>query len=124
MMWKGILTVAMLIVSNVFMILAWYGHLNWFKDWEFNAKTYLVIVLVSWGIALLEYAVQVPANRLGAMQTGGPFSLLQLKVIQEVVTLLVFVFFTSFVFKTGGLHWNHVAAFVCLVLAVHFVFMK
>ncbi|MBP5259105.1 MAG: DMT family protein [Paludibacteraceae bacterium] len=122
MMWKGILTIVMLIVSNIFMILAWYGHLKWFKNWDFNGKTYLIIVLVSWGIALLEYAVQVPANRLGAQATGGPYSLLQLKIIQEVITLAVFVIFSAVVFKTGGLSWNHLAALVCVVLAVFFVF--
>jgi uncharacterized protein (DUF486 family) len=82
------------------------------------------VILFSWGVALFEYCAQVPANRIGFIGNGGPFSLMQLKIIQEVITLLVFTIFSTIVFKGEALQWNHIAAFVCLVLAVYFVFMK
>ena len=84
----------------------------------------LAVVLFSWVIALAEYSCQVPANRIGFLGNGGPFSLMQLKVIQEVITLIIFTVFTTVLFKGETLHWNHFAAFVCLVLAVYFVFYK
>ena len=114
----------MLIVSNVFMTFAWYGHfkLNELKistDWPL-----IVVILFSWGIAFLEYCVMVPANRIGFKDYGGPFNLLQLKVIQEVISLTVFTVIILLVFKSESIHWNHIAAFACLVLAVFFVFLK
>lgn len=119
------LTVALLVVANIFMTFAWYGHLKLQEMKVFTSATPLVvIVLVSWGIALVEYFFQVPANRIGYQGNGGTFSLMQLKVIQEVITLVVFTLFTVLFFKGETLHWNHFAAFVCLVLAVYFVFMK
>lgn len=75
-------------------------------------------------ISLSEYTFQIPANRLGFSGNGGPFSLMQLKIIQEVITLVIFTVFTTVLFKGESLHWNHLAAFVCLILAVYFVFMK
>jgi uncharacterized protein (DUF486 family) len=81
-------------------------------------------VLISWGIALFEYFFQVPANRIGFKNNGGPFSLVQLKVIQEVITLLVFTIFTLIAFKNETLKWNHAIGFLFLVLAVYFVFKK
>ena len=78
----------------------------------------------NWGIALLEYSCQVPANRIGYEGNGGAFSLMQLKVIQEAITLVVFTVFTVVFFRGETLQWNHFAAFVCLILAVYFVFMK
>ena len=80
--------------------------------------------LIFMGIALAEYSFQIPANRIGFNGNGGPFSLMQLKVIQEVITLIVFTIFTTVLFKGEALHWNHFAAFICLILAVYFVFMK
>ena len=119
------ITIGLLIVSNIFMTFAWYGHLKLQEMNVFTSNTPLYIVIaVSWGIALLEYCAQVPANRMGFSGNGGPFSLMQLKVIQEVVTLTVFTVFTVVFFKGESLHWNHFAAFVCLILAVYFVFMK
>ena len=121
---KGyIVTILLLIVSNVFMTLAWYGHLKLqstgiSKNWPL----YLVI-LVSWGIALLEYSFQVPANRMGYQENGGPFSLFQLKIIQEVITLTVFTIVAMFMFSGEKLHWNHIAAFLCLIGAVCFTFL-
>ncbi len=75
-------------------------------------------------VMLNEYTFQIPANRLGFSGNGGPFSLMQLKIIQEVITLVIFTVFTTVLFKGESLHWNHLAAFVCLILAVYFVFMK
>ena len=113
---KVFYTILLLIVSNIFMTFAWYGHLK-LQEMKVSTNWPLYgVILFSWMIALAEYACQVPANRIGFMGNGGPFSLMQLKVIQEVITLIIF---------TGeSLHWNHFAAFICLVLAVYFVFYK
>jgi len=121
---KIFLTIGMLIISNIFMTLAWYGHLKMREFKWFDALPVFVIILISWGIALFEYCFQVPANRLGFNENGGPFSLLQLKVIQEVVTLTVFVVFSMIVFKNETFRWNHVVGFILLVLAVYFIFKK
>lgn len=120
----GVYTILLLIASNVFMTLAWYGHLKLQQVGTISHMPLYGVILFSWAIALVEYAFQVPANRLGFVGNGGPFTLMQLKIIQEVITLIVFVLFSTLAFKTGGLHWNHIAAFVCLILAVYFVFMK
>ncbi len=119
------LTIGLLIISNIFMTFAWYGHLKLQDMKIFTSSTPLyIVILVSWGIALLEYSCQVPANRIGFQGNGGPFSLMQLKVIQEAITLVIFTVFTVVFFRGESLHWNHFAAFVCLILAVYFVFMK
>lgn len=121
---NGWLTIGLLVVSNIFMTFAWYGHLKLQQMNVFTSNTPLyVVILVSWGIALLEYTCQVPANRMGYAGNGGAFTLMQLKVIQEVITLAVFTIFTVLFFRGESLHWNHFAAFVCLILAVYFVFM-
>lgn len=121
---KGIATIALLVLSNVFMTLAWYGHLK-FKDWKWFEQAGLIgIILISWGLAFFEYCFQVPANRIGFQSNGGPFSLLQLKVIQEVITLVVFVLFSWLFFKTETLKWNHLVGMCFLVLAVYFIFKK
>lgn len=121
---KAILTIGLLILSNTFMVIAWYGHLK-FAEWKWFSKMGLVsIVLISWGIALFEYMFQVPANRIGFKENGGPFSLIQLKVIQEVVTLVVFAIFTLIVFKTETFRLNHILSFLFLILAVYFMFKK
>ena len=83
-----------------------------------------IVITFSWVIAFFEYSCQIPANRIGFVGNGGPFSLMQLKVIQEVITLIIFTVFTTVFFKGETLHWNHLAAFVCLIAAVYFVFMK
>lgn len=122
---KGFYTIGLLIVSNIFMTFAWYGHLKLKQEYSWFASLTLIgVVLFSWSIALFEYLCQIPANRIGFVDNGGPFSLLQLKVIQEVISLIVFTVFTTLFFKGEALHWNHLAAFICLVLAVYFVFMK
>jgi uncharacterized protein (DUF486 family) len=103
-------TIVLLIFSNIFMTIAWYGHLKYRQD------TLWKVILISWGIAFFEYCLQVPANRIGAER----FSPVQLKVIQEVITLAVFGVFTTLYFGTH-LRWNHAAA-LCLVAAAFFVF--
>jgi len=121
---KPLLTIFLLTLSNTFMTFAWYGHLR-FKEmkWSQNLPI-LTIILISWGIALFEYILQVPANRIGFKGYGGPFSLVELKVIQEVITLVVFVIFSLVLFKTETFRWNHVIGFVLLVGAVYFIFKK
>ena len=119
---KGLYTILLLILSNSFMTMAWYGHLK-FSEWKWFSKLGLIaIVLLSWGIALFEYCFQVPANRIGFVDNGGPFSLVQLKVIQEVVSLTVFTIITGFLFQGEGLHWNHAVSFFFLIVAVYFAF--
>jgi uncharacterized protein (DUF486 family) len=121
---KTLSTIVLLALSNTFMTLAWYGHLK-FKDMNWSKSLPLIsVILISWGIALFEYMLQVPANRIGYKNYGGPFSLVELKVIQEVITLTVFVLFSLLFFKTETFRWNHVIGFVFLVLAVYFVFKK
>lgn len=121
---KVFLTISLLIVSNIFMTFAWYGHLK-FKEYTwFQSLPLAVVVLISWGIALFEYFFQVPANRIGFNQNGGPFSLVELKVLQEVITLVVFMTFSLLVFKTETIKVNHLIGFGFLVLAVFFIFKK
>ena len=131
---KGYATIGLLILSNIFMTLAWYGHLK-FKElkWFENAGL-ITIILISWGLALFEYCFaspiraklsgRVPANRIGYEGNGGPFSLVQLKVIQEVITLVIFVLFSLLFFKNETFRWNHAVGFCFLVLAVYFIFKK
>ena len=121
---KGFWTVLMLVFSNVFMTFAWYGHL---KLQEMKISTgwpLILIILFSWGIAFFEYCLTVPANRIGFLGNGGPFNLIQLKVIQEVVSLTIFTLIITFLFKGQAIQWNHIVAFLCLVLAVFFAFLK
>ena len=121
---SGWLTVLLLVASNVFMTFAWYGHLKLDEMGVTTGWPLFLIILMSWGIAFFEYSLMVPANRIGFEGHGGPFSLVQLKVIQEVISLTVFSVIVMFVFRGQTLQWNHIAAFVCLVLAVFFVFVK
>ena len=108
---NGLYTIILLILSNVFMTLAWYGHLK------------LQVIVFSWMIAFFEYCCQVPANRLGFVENGGPFSLIQLKVIQECISLGVFCVIANILFQGTHLHWNHILAFVLIICAVYLVFM-
>lgn len=106
------------------MTLAWYGHLRLqqagiSRDWPL-----IGVIVFSWAIAFLEYCCQVPANRIGFDANGGPFSLVQLKVIQECISLVVFAFIANLMFQGQSLHWNHVLAFVLIICAVYLVFMK
>jgi len=121
---KPLLTIGLLIISNIFMTLAWYGHLK-FAEWKWTEKMGLFsIILISWGLAFFEYCFQVPANKLGFAGNGGPFNLWQLKVIQEVITLIVFTAFTIVAFKSETFRLNHLIGFVFLILAVFFIFKK
>lgn len=121
-MFKGIATIVLLVVSNAFMTLAWYGHIA-FKS-KLERFGLIAVVLLSWGIALVEYCFMIPANRLGSVQYSGPFSIWELKVIQEVISLTVFAFFVLLFMKSDTLRWNHLAGFLCLILAVYFIFRK
>jgi uncharacterized protein (DUF486 family) len=121
---KGFWTVLMLVFSNVFMTFAWYGHL---KLQEMKISTgwpLILIILFSWGIAFFEYCLTVPANRIGFIENGGPFNLMQLKVIQEAISLTIFTLIVTFFFKGQPIQWNHLAAFLCLIMAVFFVFWE
>lgn len=121
---NGIYTIGLLILSNSFMTLAWYGHLK-FKELKwFESLGLFSIILISWSIAFFEYLAQVPANRIGFRGNGGSFSLVELKVIQEVITLIVFTVFTLLFFKGETIKWNHLVGFIFLILAVYFIFKK
>ncbi len=121
---RGLWTILLLILSNTFMTFAWYGNL---KLQEMKISTdwpLILIILASWGLALFEYCFMIPANRIGSDINGGPFNLVQLKVIQECVSLIVFSLILVFCFKTQDLHWNHLVSFIFLVIAVFFAFLK
>lgn len=121
---KGISTILLLVLSNTFMTFAWYGHLKLKTISRFENLSLLAVILLSWLIAFFEYSLQVPANRMGFRGNGGPFSLVELKVIQEVISLIVFTGFTLVVFKDEHFRTNHLIGFMFLILAVYFVFKK
>ena len=122
---NGIYTIILLIASNIFMTLAWYGHLKLQSINVITEHTPLILVILcSWMLALPEYICQVNGNRIGFIENGGPFNLMQLKIIQEVISITIFTLFTVLVFKGQSLQWNHIAAFCCLIAAVCFVFLK
>lgn len=106
-------TIILLTISNIFMTFAWYGHL------KYKSSPLIVAIVVSWLIAFFEYCFQVPANRIGHAQ----FSTAQLKTIQEVITLIVFCFFSFFYLKEG-LKWNYLVGFFFIIVAVFFIFKK
>ncbi|MBE6332698.1 MAG: hypothetical protein E7070_10395 [Bacteroidales bacterium] len=124
-MTRGILTVVLLVISNIFMTFAWYGNFKLremypsVRDWPLIA-----VILLSWGLAFFEYCVAVPANRIGHHDLGGPYNLMQLKVLQESISLIVFICIVRLVFQSEPLHWNHIISLLCIVLAVFFAFLK
>ena len=121
---QGLWTILLLIVSNVFMTIAWYGQLK-LSEMHINDNWPLIlIILSSWAVAFFEYSAMVLANRIGSNINGGPFSLMQLKILQEVISLTVFTIVVHFLFQGQHFEWNHLAAFACLVLAVFFAFLK
>ena len=123
MLSSGTITVILLVISNIFMTLAWYGHLK-LQQMGISANWPLfLVILVSWLLAGFEYCFQVPANRIGFAENGGLFTLMQLKVIQEVITLSVFTVFATLCFKGESLHWNHLVSFLLLIGAVYFAFL-
>ncbi len=123
MLQPALTTIALLVVSNIFMTFAWYGHLKLQQTGASASWPLYGVILFSWLIALAEYSFQVPANRIGFVGNGGPFSLMQLKVMQEVITLIVFTVFANCFFAGNELRWNHLVAFVLLIGAVYFVFL-
>lgn len=123
-MTKAVLIIVFLIISNVFMTLAWYGHLKMEEMGCLKKASLFTIILISWGLAFFEYIFQVPANRFGFVENGGPFNLFQLKILQEVITLVVFTVFAIVAFKNQELKLNHLYAAICLIGAVYFVFKK
>lgn len=121
---RAITTILFLIISNTFMTFAWYGHLK-FKEYEWGKNLGLIaIILISWGLAFFEYVFQVPANKAGFKGEGGPFSLVELKTIQEAITLTIFMLFSIVFFKTERFAWNHAVGFGLIVLAVFVIFKK
>ncbi|MBR1792182.1 MAG: DMT family protein [Bacteroidales bacterium] len=121
---KALATILMLVVSNVLMTFAWYGNLKLEQmkvstDWPL-----ILIIVVSWGIAFFEYCVMIPANRIGSQITGGPFSLVQLKILQEAISLIVFTTIVSILFKGEPIRWNHFVSFALILAAVFFAFIN
>ena len=112
-MFKFINPIVLLIISNVFMTFAWYGHLR------YKNSALWIVVLASWGIAFLEYCFQVPANRMG----HEVYNVVQLKTIQEVITLIVFSLF-SILYLKEQFKWNYLVGFVFIILAVFFIFKR
>ena len=117
------MTIVLLVLSHVFMTLAWYGHLK-LNDMGISSGWPLwLVILFSWDIALFEYSLQIPANRMGYAGNGGPYSLIELKVVQEVISLTVFTLFVVLFFKGEHLQWNHFVSFTLLIGAVYFAFL-
>lgn len=119
---RAIATIVFLMLSNTFMTFAWYGHLRYSQQLGVERFGTIGIVLLSWLLALPEYSFMIPANRLGYVGTGGPFTLIELKVIQEAVSLLVFTLIAVYVFGTVRFGWNHAVGFALLIGAVYFIF--
>ena len=122
---KGVTTIIMLLLSNVFMTFAWYGNLK-LKEMNGGKDPFplVIIILLSWGIAFFEYCLTIPANRIGFLGNGGPFSLFQLKIIQECISLVVFTLLALFLFKTETFRWNYLVSFALILAAVYFAFKK
>jgi uncharacterized protein len=121
---KAFYTIGLLIASNIFMTMAWYGHLQFKKITWFNSLGLISVILISWGLAFFEYIFQVPANRIGYENNGGPFNMFELKIIQEVISVSVFSVFSVYIFKTDKLEWNYIVGFIFMLLAVFFIFKK
>jgi uncharacterized protein (DUF486 family) len=111
-LYQRLLPVGLLVLSNLFMTAAWYGHL------KYKSKPLVIVIIVSWGIAFFEYCLQVPANRWG----NSVYSATELKIIQEVLTLGIFSVF-AVLYLQEKIRWNHMAAFVCILAAVMFTFL-
>lgn len=122
---RALLTIALLLISNSFMTYAWYGHLRENPDVKKTSVwVFATTILISWGIAFFEYIFMVPANKIGYQGNGGPFSLIQLKIIQEVTSILIFMVFSLIFFKEESWKWNHAVAFLLILIAVYLVFKK
>lgn len=116
-------TLGLLGLSNLFMLFAWYGHLKFKALKGFSHLGLPALILISWAIAFFEYCLMIPANRIGYHGNGGPFSLIQLKVIQEVIHLVLFAAFVLVFFQGESLRWNHALAGLLLIAAVYLVFL-
>ncbi|MBQ6187415.1 MAG: DMT family protein [Prevotella sp.] len=121
---NGLYTIILLLFSNVFMTLAWYGHLKLQQSGVSANWPLMGIIVFSWLIAFFEYCCQVPANRFGFEGNGGPFTLVQLKVIQECISLIIFAIIANILFQGQHMHWNHWLAFLMIIGAVYLTFMK
>lgn len=121
---KGLFSILLLVLSNVFMTFAWYGHLQFKKITWLHGVGLIGVILISWGLAFFEYVFQVPANKIGFRENGGPYSLFELKIIQEVISLTVFTLIAVYIFRTEKLAWNHLVGFLFMTLAVFFIFKK
>ncbi len=124
MLIKQFYTIGLLVAANVFMTFAWYGHLKFKFMKGGDASPLIVVILLSWGLAFFEYCLQIPANRIGFIDNGGPFNLFQLKIIQEVISLLVFTVLALLLFRTETFRLNYLWSFLCLLGAVYFAFRK
>lgn len=120
---SALLTILLLVISNVFMTFAWYGNLKLKNMGIGDNWPLIVVILLSWGVALLEYCFMIPANRIGFKENGGPFSIFQLKIIQEVISLTVFTVIAVFMFQGQKFQWTHLASYLCLIAAVVFAFL-
>lgn len=121
---KAVYTIILLTGSNIFMAFAWYGHLKFKNLTSLQNAGLFTFIMISWGLAFFEYCLQVPANRIGYSGNDGPFNLIQLRILQEVISLIVFSIFTLLIFKSEVFKWNHIVAFLCLIAAVYFTFKK
>jgi uncharacterized protein (DUF486 family) len=122
MFMRGLATILLLVISNTFMTFAWYGHLRYSGQLGIERFGVTGVIVISWLIALFEYLFMIPANRIGFVGTGGPFTLFQLKIIQEAINLVVFTIIAVAVFKNQHLAWNHAVGFFLLFAAVYFFF--
>ncbi|MBQ0081457.1 MAG: DMT family protein [Alistipes sp.] len=119
---RGIIAILLLVVSNMLMTIAWYGQVM-FKS-KIERFSLIAVIVLSWMIAFFEYLAMVPANRLGSVEYGGPFSIWQLKILQEAISLTVFAVLVQIVMKNEAIRWNHIVGFIFLLLAVFFIFKK
>lgn len=120
---RGIYTIILLLISNIFMTLAWYGNLGISKI-SSQQTPLIILILLSWGVAFFEYCFMIPANKMGFIGNGGPFNLYELKTIQESITLIVFVWVNVYIFKGETPQWNHIVGFILMILAVFIIFKK
>ena len=119
---RPVYTVVLLIISNLFMTFAWYGHLKWKSMSFLQHAGFWTFILFSWAIAFFEYMFMVPANRIGSKENGGPWDLFQLKIVQEAISITIFTLVAIFVFKGESFHWRYAVAFLLILTAVWLVF--
>lgn len=119
-----IIPIILLVLSNTFMTFAWYGHLK-IQEWlNIKNPSLILSILMSWGIAFFEYCLMVPANKMGYLGKGGSFNIWQLKIIQEAISVTVFIVFAMFLFKNEPFRWNYLLGFLFLFLSILCFFKK